>query len=234
MKWSALCSSKSVGGMGFRDFQNFNNALLAKQVWRLLHHKDSLLFKVFSAKYFPNSSILEAPVHPRCFFAWRSILQTRDVINKDAVWRVGNGESIKILEHQWLQEHSNSKIVSPRTVSDVIFVKDLFLAGRRVWDPGLVHRLFLPWEADLICKIPVGEEPATDLLVWPLTPTGDYSVRSAYRLLESNAWRANPGSSSLDGQSKVWKWIWKIKTPNRIRHFIWRAARDSLPTKQNL
>ena len=59
----------------------------------------------------------------------------------------------------------------------MIFVKDLFLAGRRVWDPGLVHRLFLPWEADLICRIPVGEEPATDLLVWPLTPTGDYSVR---------------------------------------------------------
>ena len=53
-------------------------------------------------------------------------------------------------------------------------------------------------------------------------------------MLESNARSGNPGSSSKDGQSKVWKRIWKIKTPNRIRHFIWRAARDSLPTKQNL
>ena len=96
-------------------------------------------------------------------------------------------------------EHSNSKVVSPRTNADVIFVKDLLLTDRRVWDLGLVQRLFLPWEADLICRIPMGEESAADLLIWPLSHTGDYSVWSAYRLLESSAWRVNLGSSLLDG-----------------------------------
>ena len=96
VKWSTLCSSKSVGRMGFRDMQNFNDALLAKQVWRLLHHKDTLFYKVFSAKYFSNRNVMEAPVHPRSSFAWRSILRARKVIHHGAIWRVRDGESIKI------------------------------------------------------------------------------------------------------------------------------------------
>ena len=96
VNWSSLCSSKSVGGMGFRDIQKFNNALLAKQVWRLFHKKDTLLYRGFSARYFPHGNILDAPVHPNCSFAWRSILQAREVINRGAIWRVGNELSIDI------------------------------------------------------------------------------------------------------------------------------------------
>ena len=102
VNWSSLCSSKSVGGMGFRDIQKFNNALLAKQVWRLFHKKDTLLYRFFSARYFPHGNILDASVHPNCSFAWRSILQAREIINRGAIWRVGNGLSIDIWNHRWL------------------------------------------------------------------------------------------------------------------------------------
>ncbi|XP_023874803.1 uncharacterized protein LOC111987330 [Quercus suber] len=43
-----------------------------------------------------------------------------------------------------------------------------------------------------------------------------------------------PSTSSPEEFQQVWKGIWKIRTPNRIHHFIWRAARDSLPTKLSL
>lgn len=53
-------------------------------------------------------------------------------------------------------------------------------------------------------------------------------------MLESMARSSSPCSSSMDKVSKVWKGIWKIKTPNKICHFIWRAPHDSLPITQNL
>ena len=40
---------------------------------------------VFSAKYFPNCNILDAPIHPKCSYAWRSILTARGVIEKGAI-----------------------------------------------------------------------------------------------------------------------------------------------------
>ena len=78
--WKKLCLPKSQGGLGFKDIENFNLAMLGKQVWRLLHNKDSLFYKVFESKYFPNCSILDDGVKVKGSFAWQSILKTRRVV----------------------------------------------------------------------------------------------------------------------------------------------------------
>ncbi|XP_016715474.1 uncharacterized protein [Gossypium hirsutum] len=54
--WSELCKAKERGGLNFRDMGKFNIALLAKQGWRLVVNPDSLLARIYKAKYYPRSS----------------------------------------------------------------------------------------------------------------------------------------------------------------------------------
>ena len=72
------------------------------------------------------------------------------------------------------------------------------------------------------------------MLIWPLTTNGEYSVQSAYHFLVAAEDSLAPSSSSLVHDHYVWKKIWKMKVPNKIQYFIWRAAKDSLPIKVNL
>lgn len=57
--WESLCSSKEEGGLGFRDFEKFNQAMVGKQAWRLIEFPNSLVSRVLKACYFINSSFGE-------------------------------------------------------------------------------------------------------------------------------------------------------------------------------
>ena len=73
----------------------FNDSLLAKQAWHLLHNQNSFFYKVFKVWFFPNTTIMEAKDSRMGSYAWRSILIERDVIQRRARWRVGDGKKKK-------------------------------------------------------------------------------------------------------------------------------------------
>ena len=73
-----------------------------------------------------------------------------------------------------------------------------------------------------------------DTLVWPLTPDGMYSVRSAYWLHGEISRQALQSSSTGEGEKGLWNSIWKLLVPPKVRHFLWRVVRYALLTKINL
>ncbi|XP_062028552.1 uncharacterized protein LOC133744462 [Rosa rugosa] len=80
----------------------FNQALLAKQGWRLLRYPDSLLAKTLKAKYFQDGDFLNARVSPGDLYTWRSLIKGNELLQKGARFQVGNGSSISMWYDPWL------------------------------------------------------------------------------------------------------------------------------------
>lgn len=58
--WEKLCLPKSQGGLGFRSMSSFNEALFAKQGWRLIHNDSYLVARVLKECYYPNTDFMHA------------------------------------------------------------------------------------------------------------------------------------------------------------------------------
>ena len=153
--------------MGFKELQKFNDATLAKQVWRLLEEKNSLFHRFFKAKFFPKGNILEAKAGIGSF-AWKSILKGREIIKKGANWRVGCGENIRIYHDRWLPDPHCANVQSPPIFygSDAQ-VSVLIDKDRSCWIEDAVDNNFLPSEAKMIKSIPLCFIEAKDQLYWP-------------------------------------------------------------------
>ena len=139
VKWERLCEAKEVGGLGFKEIEKFNEALLAKQVWRMINNPDSLCYRVFKARFFPECSILEAEDSKVGSYAWKSILSARDVIRKGMVWRIGNRESVRIKQDKWLPSQLSRSVASPiPLMSPDTKVSELIDQDKAAWKSEVV------------------------------------------------------------------------------------------------
>lgn len=60
---------------------------------------------------------------------------------------------------------------------------------------------------------------------------GDYTVKPSYQFLLTNHHNAEPGSNTM---KPLWKAIWQLQVPSKVKNLVWRVCKDSLPSKKNL
>lgn len=106
----------SNGGMGFRDLQAFNLALLGKQGCRLITRPKSLCARVLKAlpfdskgKNYPHGEFMTATRRKRSLATWRAILDGRVVLQRGLISRVGDGTIIMVWSDNWITTNRSLK-----------------------------------------------------------------------------------------------------------------------------
>ena len=83
--WDHLLQPKDRGGVGFRDFRMFNQALLARQAWRLLTKPESMCAQVLKAKYYPYGKLEDTVFTGNASSSWQAISHGLDLLKKALV-----------------------------------------------------------------------------------------------------------------------------------------------------
>ncbi|KAA3477260.1 reverse transcriptase [Gossypium australe] len=182
--WKNLCSLKEDSGLGFRNLDKFNIALLAKQGWHLINFPNSLLSCVLKAKYYPNLDFIKAKLGNLPSLTWKSVWAAKRILEKGLCWRIGTGDHISIWGDLWIPGAENDRLQDETTNEDIKLVSDLIDANNRKWKSDLVLSTFNEDTAKKILQIPLSETIYEDFQVWRGESSGEYSVRSAYKLLQ--------------------------------------------------
>ncbi|MBA0669344.1 hypothetical protein Goklo_007316, partial [Gossypium klotzschianum] len=173
LNWDRMCHPKGMGGLGFRDLRLFNITLLGRQVWRLIHCKDTLCYKVLSAKYFPDGNVFLPKCMDKPCFTWQSIAQAAKILNEGFGWTVGDGKNINIWHDNWgLEGLSGKSICMDKSMVKEVYVRDLFNESKDGWDRERVLMIYGDFMRDQICNIPIIHNGPNDRRTWFHNPHG--------------------------------------------------------------
>lgn len=225
--WDKLTLPKSAGGLGFRDIELFNDALLAKVAWRLLKHPDSLLGQTLLGKYCHHNDLLSCPTTGAMSHGWRGVLAGREVLKLGMGWAVGTGAKINVWTDNWLSTGTISRPIGPPNCHQQnLSVQDLLGPTRGEWNIPVI-RTHLPQYEDTIRLLQPSSFEMEDAFVWLPEKSGLYTTKSGYALakLQSTCPRTELTQHPFSWRSCVWN----IKTSPKLKLFLWKLANKALP-----
>ena len=163
-------------------------------------------------------------------------MQGLEVVRRGSQWRVGNGRLIHIWNDKWLPTPTTYRVVSPPCdMNDFPMMSAFVDHDLRSWKADLFKSIFLPFEADTILNIPISYNLLEDKFIWVGNRKGVFTVKSAYYVALNLVDYADKGESSFgDPWERLWKKIWHLNIPPKVKIFAWRACLDALPTMVNL
>ena len=114
-------------------------------------------------------------------------------------------------------------------------VSSLIDSVSRWWKIEAIRTLFLPFEVDTILKISLSHNLPEDKLIWIGNKRGEFTVKMCLlcwtKLLDT---KDEGECSTGDPNAQLWKKMWSLKLPAKIKIFSWWVGVNGLPVLTNM
>ena len=156
LAWSKLRKPLSMGGLGFRTFENFNKAMITKLAWWVLSDRDSFCVKVIKVKYKVGNNWLRSDPAKSASFTWKGVESAKPLMARGACKLVGSGDRILVWDDPWIPSLP-SFLPHPAVPSNSIqclVVSQLMNHSKTAWDLGKQKFMFDDETIKAILNIP--------------------------------------------------------------------------------
>jgi hypothetical protein len=155
--WEKLLLPKGQGGLSFRDMKLFNQALLARQAWRLIQFPDSLCVRLLKAKYFPNRDIIDTVFTMDSSPIWRAVEHGLELVKQGIIWRIGPGSHVNIWRDPWINMVPSRRITLKKGRGRIRWLSQLMVPGQHEWNDQLLNEYMYPHDVAEVMKIKLSE-----------------------------------------------------------------------------
>lgn len=232
VSWDRMTAPKAMGGLGLRDIQLFNQALLAKVAWRIITVPDCLLARILKGKYCQRQGFLDTNLPSSCSHGWRSILYGRDLIKDNLGKAIGNGQTTRLWKDGWVSLDANVKPYGPLKEEHMdLMVSDLLTTDLR-WNKDRINEI-IPELADKILCIQPSRSGAEDRMIWQPQTNGIYTTKSGY----FSAAKQSKSHLQVNRAFDNLNWtrdVWRSACSPKLRLFLWSIVNKAIPIGENL
>lgn len=103
------------------------------------------------------------------------------------------------------------------------------------WNRELIHKLVDNDTVTRILSIPISESKPGDIRVWKYEGSGEYTVKSGYRVLIKELLQNRSNLSSNNEEYKrFYMDLWSLNIPEKIKIHVWRLFNNLVPHYGNL
>ncbi|GKC69120.1 RNA-directed DNA polymerase, eukaryota, reverse transcriptase zinc-binding domain protein [Tanacetum coccineum] len=220
--WKNICRPKCQGGLGLKDLNIWNKAMLTKHLWQVAMEKKSLWVKWTSVEKLKGRSVWVINEEANDSWGWKNILKLRDEVRGHIVMKIGNGEKAKVVYDNWSSIGILQYFITQRDIYDVrlnanMVVKDLVSNGVCNWPMEWIFKFPILIQQSHVLNIHKKDE-----LIWKSREGKEcmFSVKQAYE--------------DLSCQYATVKWknlVWFTQNIPKHAFILWMAILNKLSTQ---